>query len=42
MEKNVDHGGVFRALLMDLPKTFDCIPQGVIIAKLQAYGFHIE
>ena len=41
-EKNVNNGAVFGALLTDLSKTFDCIPHDLIIAKLEAYGFHIE
>ena len=42
MEKNVDNRGVFGALLTDLPKAFDCIPHDLIIAKVEAYGFHID
>ena len=42
MEKTVDNGGVFGALLTDLSKSFDCIPHDLIIAKLEAYGFHID
>ena len=42
MEKNVDNGGVFGALLTDLSKAFDCIPHDLIIAKLEAYCFHID
>ena len=37
-KKNVDNG----ALLADLSKAFDCITQDFIIAKLEAYGFHID
>ena len=42
MEKNVDNRGVFGALLTDLSKVFDCIPHDLIIAKVEAYGFHID
>ena len=41
-KKNVDNGGVFGTLLTDLSKAFDCIPHDLIIAKLEAYGFHID
>ena len=40
--QNVDDVGVFGALLSDLSKAFDYILQEAIIAKLQAYGFHID
>ena len=41
-KKTVDNGGVFGALLTDLSKAFDCILHDPIIAKLEAYGFHID
>ena len=37
----MDNGGAFGALITDLSKAFDCIPRGLIIAKLEAYGFQI-
>ena len=39
IEKAVDNGGVFAALLTDLFKVFDCTPRDLIITKLAAYGF---
>ena len=42
IEKIVDCGGVFGALLTDLSKTFDCIPHELITAKLEAYGFQTD
>ena len=38
-KKSVDNGGVFGALLTDLSKAFDCLPNELFIAKLDAYGF---
>ena len=41
-KKIVDNGGVFGALLTDLSKPFECIGHDLTVAKLEAYGFHID
>ena len=39
MEKSIDNGGAFGALITDLSKAFDCLSHELLIAKLEAYGF---
>ena len=40
-KKVVDNGNVFGALITDLSKAFDCLPQDLIIVKLNSYGFNL-
>ena len=35
-----DNKGNFGALLTDLPKVFDCLPNDLLLARLNAYGFN--
>ena len=39
-DKIRDNKGVFAAAPTDLSKAFGCIPQGLLIAKLNALGFN--
>ena len=37
-QKELDSRGFIGTILMDLSKAYDCLPHGLLIAKLEAYG----
>ena len=39
--KSFDKSGAFGALLTDLSKTFDCLPQELLITNFHGYGVDI-
>ena len=42
LQKALDQGNEYVALLTNLSKVFDCLPHDLIVAKLHAYGFSID
>ena len=41
-KRSIDNGKSFGALLTDLSKACDCLDHELLIAKLNAYGFHLS
>ena len=37
-QEELDKGGLAGTILMDLSKAYDCLPHGLLVAKLEAYG----
>ena len=40
--EQLDHNKIFGTVLLDLSKTFDCIPQDLLIAQLNAYSLNMN
>ena len=41
-KESVENGGAFVAFMTDLSEAFDCLHYGLLMAKLDAYGFDIK
>ena len=41
-QNSLDRGGIVGSILMDSSKAYDCLPQNLLLAKLQADGFSNE
>ena len=41
-KKSIDNKGLVGAVFMDLSKVFDCVNDGLIIAKLSVYGLDMD
>ena len=37
-QEELDKGGFVGRIMMDLSRSYDCLPHGLLVAKLEAYG----